>query len=220
MIDVEKTIISQYANSSIIIKLINNFNEYIDQTANINNFLSYVWDVSTAQGFGLDIWGRIVGVSRYVNIPTTEFSLGFDESGNDWQPWGQAPFTAGDSTNTYSLSDEAYRTLILVKALSNISDSTIPALNQLLMNLFSGRGRCYVNDLGSMQIRYTFEFTLEDWEFAIMVNSGAVPRPSGVTGYVLSAPNEDTFGFYTDTLEYQPFGLGVFLPQGALSAIK
>jgi len=220
MIDVEKTIISQYANSQTIVQLISNFNQYIDQSVNIDNFLSYVWDVSTAQGFGLDIWGRIVGVNRNLTLPSTPDSFGYQESGNTWQPWGQSPFYATGTTSTYALSDDAFRTLILVKALSNISSSTIPALNQLLMNLFSGRGRCYVNDLGEMQIRYTFEFALEDWELAIITNSGAFPRPSGVYASVMQADNDSTFGFYTDSLEYQPFNQGTFLSEGSISAIK
>jgi len=139
---------------------------------------------------------------------------------SDWQPWGQAPFYSIGTTSTYALSDEAFRSLILIKALANISTSTVPALNQLLLNLFSGRGRCYINDLGDMQIRYTFEFALEDWELAIITNSGAFPRPSGVYASVMQAANEATFGFNTNSLEYQPFNQGTFLSEGSISAIK
>ena len=68
MIDFQKTIISQFANSPTIVGLVTNMNAYIDQTANFQSFYDFVWNVNTAQGFGLDIWGRILGVSRNLQI--------------------------------------------------------------------------------------------------------------------------------------------------------
>ena len=69
MIDVERTIISQYANSATIVQLVQNMNTYLDPRADFDNFFDYVWNVESAQGFGLDIWGRIVGISRELLIP-------------------------------------------------------------------------------------------------------------------------------------------------------
>ena len=76
------------------------------------------------------------------------------------------------------LQDAPFKVLILAKAMANITDCSIPSINQLLRNLFSGRGRCYVNDLGNMQMRYTFEFYLEPWEVAVVKQSGVLPRPT------------------------------------------
>ena len=55
MIDVERTIISQYANSPTLCGLIDGFNQCIDPRSNIQAFLDYVWNVQTAQGFNLNI---------------------------------------------------------------------------------------------------------------------------------------------------------------------
>ena len=46
------------------------------------------------------------------------------------------------------LSDAAFRTLILAKALSNICDGSIPAINQILINLFCQpwHGNAYVSE--------------------------------------------------------------------------
>lgn len=172
------TVVSQYGNSETLLQLIENFNDYIDPNADLDTFYDYVWNVKTAVGFGLDIWGAIVGVGRNLTVPNGTF---FGFAGTGYQPFGQAPFySVAGSTVTYPLSDEAYRVLILVKALANISNSTTFAYNRLLNILFAGRGRCYVLDLGNMQMQYTFEFALQPFEIAILNTSGAVPKPAGV----------------------------------------
>jgi hypothetical protein len=209
MVNVEETIVSQYANSPTLVQLVQNMNEYIDPRADFDAFYNFVWNVDTAQGFGLDIWGKIVNVSRQLNIPGVVANFGFNE-GLNYQPFGQAPLYAGPPGSTvYNLTDDAYRTLILVKALANISDCTSPSLNQLLKNLFAGRGRCYVADTGQMQMRFVFEFALLPYEIAIMTQSGAIPRPAAVQAQVLQVDIPGTFGFSEAVLS-QPFGSGVF----------
>ena len=64
------TIISQYANSAILTQLIANMDAYLDQTENFDNFFDDIWNIDTAQGYGLDLWGRILGVTRYVTVGT------------------------------------------------------------------------------------------------------------------------------------------------------
>lgn len=217
MIDFERTIISQYSDSPTIVQLVRNMNDYIDPRADFDNFFNYVWNVNTAQGFGLDIWGRIVNIGRELTIPAQLQYLGFGEATSPAQPFGQAPFYVQQSTatQTYILADDAYRQLILVKALANISTTTAEAVNQLLQNMFAGRGRCYVNDLGNMALRYTFEFDLTDYELAIMTQSGALPRPAGVTAFIFQSALP-LFGFAEAGESAAPFGQGVFLPQGAM----
>jgi hypothetical protein len=212
MQNVEQTIISQYGNSRTMTQLIQNMNQYIDPQADIDNFYNFVWNVETAVGYGLDVWGRIVHISRELTIPDNLVYLGFDE-GISYQPFGQAPFYPGEtSTQTYSLADDAYRTLIMVKALANISSMTARSLNQLLQNLFAARGRCYVVDIGGMQMMFTFEFILQPFELAILMQSSAVPRPAAVNARILQAPPLTLFGFHEGQV-YQPFGQGVFFNQ-------
>jgi hypothetical protein len=218
MINYQETIISQYSASPILNQLLDNYNQYLDPSADIQAFYDYVWNVETAQGFGLDIWGRIVGVNRDLIVDTTQTYFGFDDTLDDYAPFGQAPFYNGPTTGSYKLSDEAFRTLIMVKALANISATTIPALNQLLRNLFAGRGRCYVNDLGNMQMRWTFEFYLQPFEVAILTKSGALPRPTGVKSFVLQIA-QPIFGFSEAGSESAPFDQGTFLNQGQLNVI-
>lgn len=180
--DLEQTIISQYANSPTLVQLIKNMSTYVDPTANFDAFYDLVWNVLTAQGWGLDVWGRIVNVSRTLTV-ANDLVFGFEEATTgSASPFNQGTFyTGGSDTNNYALTDAAYRMLILSKAMANICNGSIPAINQILLNLFPGRGNCYVTDGLDMTMTYTFDFALTAVEEAIVAQSVALPRPAGVS---------------------------------------
>lgn len=195
LFDFEATVISQYANSPTILQLVNNLNQYVDQSQNFANFFNFVWNVDTAVGFGLDIWGKIVGVSRLLHIPNTTDYVGFDNgtrSPPDWQsmgsdqppynmpPVGGAMYTGNNATQTYLLGDDAYRQLILAKAFANITTTTAPAINQILQNLY-GPGSAWVLNTGPMAISYNLSFTPTAIQLAILEQSGVIPTPPGVS---------------------------------------
>ena len=214
MQNVEQTILSQYANSPTLVQLVKNMDGYIDPSADIDAFYNLIWNVDTAVGMGLDICGKIVGLEngRKLIIPTTEVNFGFVEAGaTSAEPFDQGVFYSGTpGTQTYVLQDAPFKVLILAKAMANITDCSIPSINQLLRNLFSGRGRCYVNDLGNMQMRYTFEFYLEPWEVAVVQQSGVLPRPTGVLASMAQVPIPNVFGFAEAGASAAPFDQGSF----------
>ena len=238
MQDYSKTILSQYAASPVITGLIERFNLATDATADFEAFLLNVFDVSTAVGAGLDIWGKIVGVSRQLDIPSALPFFGFSEAIDPLnptggpQPFGQAPFynSAFSSATTYSLSDDYYRRLILAKAATNIGDLTIPKLNQLLSDILDLRPeitgsiigidplpwtlsapaqRAYVMDFGNMRMSVVCEFYLSQVQEAIILKSGVFPRPSGVGLFLVQVDPSTTFGFSGSGC--QPFGSGTML---------
>ena len=151
------TVLSQYANSQILTQLLFNFDQCIDQTVNLDAFYDFIWNVDTAQGYGLDVWGRIVNVSRTLQVNSVDY-LGFEEAADPTEtPFGFGTFYAGASvTDNYELSDSSYRVLIFAKALANISDGSIKSINQLLLNLFPGRGNCFVTDGGDTGEYFAF----------------------------------------------------------------
>ena len=56
---------------------------------------------------------------------------------------------------------------------------------QILLNLFPGRGSCYVTDGLNMSMEYKFEFPLTPVEVSIVTNSGVLPRPVCVSATVV-----------------------------------
>jgi hypothetical protein len=183
--DWRQTLLSQYANSPTILALIETFDQCIDPTTDIDNFFDTVFNVLTAVGFGLDIWGRIVGVGRV--FPVAD-ALYFGFEGSDFAPWNQGIWWDGVlSTSNFALADDSYRLLILAKAMSNLTEGSIPAINDILKMLFAGRGNAYVDNHANMTMTYTFAFTLSAVDLTIVVNSGVLPNPTGVTVNVVFA---------------------------------
>jgi len=146
-----QTLLSRFAGSPALVSLISSFNAAMDPTTDIQNFYRYIWNVRTAVGNGLNIWGKIVNVSRVIPSPV--------------------PVT---------LEDGDYQTLILVKAAANIGNVTIPTLNRLFRQIFGGSGLVYVQDNLNMTITYVFLFSPTAAQLAIIEYSGVLARPAGV----------------------------------------
>lgn len=221
MQNVQRTIIAQFANSPTITALVDSLNSALDTSPLFQQFFDDVWNVDTAVGFGLDYWGRIVGLpnGRLLQLGTNNQIFGYenDDIPPDWAPFNQGTFfTGADASTTFVLADGAFRTLILAKALANITATNSKDLNRLLRNLFPGRGRAYVIDrgksntaVGGMTMSFVFEFTLTAVEYAILTQSGVLPHPAGVGFNVIVIP-AGQFNFREEGLQATPFGSGTF----------
>ncbi|MFW5410799.1 DUF2612 domain-containing protein [Pectobacterium brasiliense] len=188
MINASDTILRQYAASNKLKSIIYSFNEAVGIDDFIDDFYDMIWNIKTANSYGLDVWGKIVVVSRQLTVDENKIFFGFQEAKSDPPvvddptPFNQAPFYPGSqATTTVTLTDDVYRKVIMMKAAANISDCTIPSLNKILMFMFSERGKCYVRVDSHMVISYVFEFVLTSSELAIVQSSGALPAPAGVT---------------------------------------
>ena len=177
------TIIAQYANSRRLVAIMSAFNAAMDMTENLDDFYDLIWNVLTAEGYGLDVWGRIVNVNRSLPVlGGSTAAFGFNESADDWVGFGQAPFTSGVSATTnITMTDAQFRPVVLAKAATNIWDGSIPGLNSILLGLFEGRGGPpYVRDGNNMSITYVFPFALTPLDLAVIQLSGCLPQPAGV----------------------------------------
>ena len=178
-------IIRQYANSPSINYLIDGFNLAIDPALLYQAFYDVMWNVDTAQGEGLDNWGRIVGVPRFLEIVAGESFFGFDLSPDpqDFTPFNDAPFYSAENVLAgYKVPDPTYRQMIKAKAFANIGQTNVWALNQFLALMFNNR-RAYVVDNGDMSLTYKFEFALNAVELAIVTTTALLPRPTGAVLY-------------------------------------
>ncbi len=175
--------LSQYASSPKLMALVDNLSAYFDPTANLTNFYNMLWNIDTAVGVYQDIWGRILGVSRFLTLPAAGPYFGFSNDGvNDFTGFGQAPFYGGpSSTTTFRLGDPVYQQVLLAKAFANICRCTAPMMNQLLRILFSDSGNVWVTDSGGMAMTYAFDFVPNPVQQAMVTQLGILPRPAGVT---------------------------------------
>lgn len=180
----QQTVYAQFANSPAINTILDGFNQAIDPSANIDAWYDNIWNVQTAVGYGLDVWGRIVGVSRVLQVAAGGF-LGFAEAQDPSYSvlsFGYGIFYSGTpTTSNYALSDDAFRTLIFAKALANITDGSITGINAILMLLFGAYGEAWVEDNRNMTMTIAFNFVPTPVQTAIVETSGVIPRPSGVS---------------------------------------
>lgn len=208
------TLISQYDNAVRLCALLAGEEEQLSPVWDMQHFFQAVFDPRTATGWGLDCWGQIVGISRQIALDGSTAAFGFDGSG--LEPFGQGTFWSENATSTYSLTDDAYRQLIFFKAGINISDGTLASLNRLMMAMFGQRGVVCVLHVGTMKIRFYFDFYLLPYERALLARDDVPPKPAGVGFDVYEVPRAETFGFQGADL--QPFNQGNFAPGGPQDA--
>lgn len=208
----QDTILKQYSASERILNIISTFDQAVTLDDFTDAFIKDVWDLTSNGSFGLDIWGKVVNISRYITAEIDSDSFGFFEA-EDASPglypdvFNSSPFYGGvQETTNVRLGDDAYRTLILAKAFSNISIATIPEINRFLQMLFAGRGRAFVNNYFGMAIGITTFFELQPYERSILQNYDVMPIPSGVQLRLTQIVNPD-FGFSEDSY---PFNDGIF----------
>lgn len=210
-IDALEPVISQYAASPRITSLLVRKAALLDPGKDLMLWYDSMFNPKTAQGIGLDIWGRIVGIGRMLRVINTEF-FGFSYSGLN--PMDQAPFwNDADAEGQFPLSDDAYRFLIFYKAMANIGQATTASLNAMLQLLFEenhGPGSCFVLETGPMEIKAVFLFELTSYEQSLLASYGRLGRPAGVGFSWLQINPFATFGFSGSGL--QPFDRGVFTP--------
>lgn len=217
--EIEETIQSQYAASPHINSLITGFYDLINPYPDIATFYDNVFNPSTAVGWGLNVWGRIVGVSRKVSgVPSSDDYFGFQNDYNaQAHPFAQAPFYADAwSDSVYDVEDAPYRLMIWAKAMANIGTGSLASINQQLAYLFSSDDRDIdvgVVNCGTMKVRIYIQGDLEGYERVLLSRGELPPIPAGV-GFGLLNIDKHTFGFNGSGLE--PFNQGVFCLYGGI----
>ncbi len=201
MLQPGETIQSQYAASPVVRALAESARIRIAPDADIGLFYKSMFNIATAEGVGLDIWGRILGIGRKVDLTELSDFFGFD--GSDNAPFDQAPFWDGSErpNGVYELADDAYRQLLLWKAMANISAADAASLNTLLQGLFPGRN-IVVYETGVMALELALYFPLEPWQRTILKNFGLMAKGAGVELNWLEIPYP-VFGF--NEAGYDPF---------------
>ena len=192
--------ISQYANSPVITKLDEGLRTLFDDTDFTVDWYNAVFDMATATGFGLDIWGRILDRNREFVYNGTKYLLQGEQTIDGIH------FTAEEMENLY-------RKVLQLTAMRYLGNASISAINQLLDVVFREEGKCYCIEYGVMQIRFVFRFYMNNLLKAIIENLN--PHPSGVLSTFEYLPTKRYFGFFVygqdaDGQPYLPFDNGPF----------
>lgn len=153
-----------------------------NQTEFWENWYTDVFDLRTANDFGLSVWSIILGQSLYVNLTSAgrptwgfeEFHRNFDR-GNFASPSG----------SSVRLSTETSRILLRLRAYQIQSAGCVPEINRMLADIFgpyvpAGDVPAYVIDGLDMTCTYRFLFQLSTELQFVFQFFDILPRPAGV----------------------------------------
>lgn len=191
--------IAQYANSPKFVKLVTGLREQFNNSKTIEDWFNVVYNIKTATGFGLDIWGSILNQGRTIT---------YDNGGVEETVTLRGAQTVDGVYYSEVQIEEYYRTVLFLKTMSYITNATINNLNNMLRFYFESN-KVYVYEHSTMGIRYVFEIYLTKLERAIFTSS-IMPKPTGVNITTDVLPLGSFFGFNVSGLTsiqqpYTPF---------------
>lgn len=175
------------------------------QTAFWTDWIRDVFDLRTANDFGLSVWARILNVPLLAVAPSSGLRevFGFGEENLN--------FTNGnfgrDEDAALSLSTEQRRLALRLRYFQLTTRGTVPEINAFLASLFSDQGRVYVLDGGDMTASYVFDFLPSPSVLFVLETFDLLPRPAGVGITILINP-ADQFGFDPYYLNFENSNFG------------
>ncbi len=205
---IDATVQSQYAASPHIRALVDSFWKAINPEADINEIYEKMVNPETAEGFGLDVWGRIVAIGReYIALDEGTEYLGFNPPAGVTNPrlnsLNNAPFYR-PVDGKVRLADNAYRTYIFIKAMINIGTGTLASLNEMLAFMFPNTKICCIH-VDTMVLRLVIQTRISAADKTALLQLSWLPAGVGLELYQVVNP---TFGFNGSGL--MPFNQGTF----------
>ena len=210
--DIAETVQSQYATSKRMRAVIDAFWQAINPKSDIDLLYKKLVNPRTAEGWGLDVWGRIVAIGRsYLAVEDDTPYFGFDPpegvKNERLNSFGNAPFYK-QIMGKVRLADTMFRTYVFLKALINISNSSLASLNQAVKLLFPDAD-IQILHTGTMVLRVLVLSPLSESDKAALDNLSWIPAGVGLEMYQVITP---TFGFAGTGLKN--FNNGTFATYG------
>ena len=207
--DIAETVQSQYATSKRMRAVIDAFWQAINPKSDIDLLYRKLVNPRTAEGVGLDVWGRIVAIGRsYLAAEDTNPYFGFDPpegvKNDRLGTFNVTPFYK-KIMGKIRMADTMFRTYVFLKALINISNSSLAGLNQMVKLLFPDAD-VRILHTGTMALRVLILSPLSESDKAALDNLPWLPAGVGLEMYQIITP---TFGF-AGAPELQNFNNGTF----------
>lgn len=203
-IDLLQALLWQYNDAPNLQALLEAKNTwYIDnQTDFWESWFTNVFNLATANDFGLAVWSIILNQPTYINgaaPPSLANIWGF---GTYNQNFGNGNF-GQQNGYTYNFSTETARLLLQLRYFQLVSSGTVPETNRMLEYLFEqSYGTVFLLDQLNMTQRYYFEFTIPSEILLMLTSLDILPRPAGVLNIIHQGginawglgPNNANFG--------------------------
>jgi hypothetical protein len=194
-VNLMRSIVWQYENATNLKSLIQQKNDWYDVNQNQfwNNWYRDVFNLQTANEFGLQVWSIILDFPLFISKPNVGIfnAWGFGENRFNF---GNGNFYNANG-NTVVLPLETNRLALKLRYFQLVTSGCVPEINRFLKYVFADYGLVYLDDNGGMTQTYKFTFPIT-WDLKFLFdNFDLLPRPAGV-----KSDYQDT------TLNYWGFG--------------
>lgn len=168
-IDLRYCYLWQYGKAESLTSLMSQKEQWYNNnvTGFWDNFYTNIFNLQTANSFGLNLWGSLLNVVR----PTYE-----------------------NNGQTIVFTDDQYRILLLGQLMLQNSNGSIHDFNNYLNFIFPNKP-VFVIPYLTMEIRLVFYYQPDVEELAIIQASNFLPLPAGVEVNYAIIPPDTTFGF-------------------------
>lgn len=153
-----------------------------------NDWYVNVFDLRTANDFGLQVWSRILGLTITISNDPQPFNTG----------WGFGPFRVNyfganfnNPTQDIPLTTEDARVLLRIRYYQLTSNATIPGINAMIADVFETfaiGSPGHVLDPFDMTMEYIFNFSMSASLEDLLLDFDLLPRPAGVALTITDTP--------------------------------
>ncbi|MEJ2896633.1 DUF2612 domain-containing protein [Bordetella avium] len=205
-VDLLASILWQYEGAPMAVQLARNDQAWIDasQTKFWHDWRQDVFDLDTANEFGLSVWARILGVSIEVSERRrVDGVFGFGVSNRNFDNGNFGTARDGDTR----LDKESARKLLKLRWFQLTMRPTVPNINKAIEDVF-GPGAAFVVDSYDMSI-VTFMFSAApDYRLRrLLERTDILPRPSTV-GVAWQVQTRPAWGFGPNHLNFENGSFG------------
>lgn len=178
-IDVLQSLSWRYENSVNLRAIIQNKQNFLD----LNNqgfwddWFNDVFNLATANDFGLSVWAIILDLPVFVFPANPEFTWGF---GSFRHRFGNGNF-GGASTTVVPLTTDQLRLALQIRFFQLHSSGSVLQINEFFQSLFGNFGESYVRDNLDMTITFVFNFDIDSNLLFVLQNYDVLPVPQGVS---------------------------------------
>lgn len=204
-INLMRSILWQYDGAENAVALARNDQSWINTSyADFwTNWYRDVFDVDTANSFGLSVWARILGLRLEIDAQrnvTSVWGFGVNNKNFENGGFGRA------SDEVISLDTGSARTLIKLRWFQLTMRPTVPNINAALEDVF-GAGAAFVFDSYDMTMTYIFNSEPDYRLRRLLENTEILPRPSTVkVGWMVRYRPSWGFGVHHLNFENGNFG--------------
>lgn len=164
-------------------------------TAYWTDWVRDVFDLRTANDFGLSVWAIILAIPLVVTpaadpVDKPIWGFGADSARVNFNN-GNFATTSG----SFGLTTAQKRLVLRLRYFQLVTRGAAPEINAFMARLFADQGALYVTDMGKMHARYVFGFVPDAALELVLQSFDLLPRPEGVGADWAISGEADGWGF-------------------------